>query len=193
MNNGLLQFVWSLLRERGGALVGLAAKGLGALRSLLGGARGLVRELLKKVLAFATNKVVPAAAAAKDTLRGALQSLKARAEAAMRSGASSAPSDAATAASQTALPTVRATETESSAASSTSATDARPAAVPPAPAKTAAAIKAPASTARAASRTALSGASLAHWAPLVARAVVTTLARKHGPRIERGSLAAATP
>jgi hypothetical protein len=88
MLTGLLRYLLDALRYRGGALLDRARKGLDTIRALLGAARGLIRPLLKKAVAYVTSKVAPAAAKARDTMWSALESLKAKAEAAMKGRAS---------------------------------------------------------------------------------------------------------
>jgi hypothetical protein len=183
MQSSLLDFVWSFVRERGGALLGLVGKGWSALRAVLGRARGLARELLKKALGFAAEKLAPIAAAASKKMPGA--QLLARAQEVLRSGARGERIASEPVTSAAPSPAVRGAEPAAAAAAA--ATEA----APPVRREPAAASPAPAKTARAASGTVFGGSSLARLAPLLARAVVSGLSRKRGLRAERRPFASA--
>jgi hypothetical protein len=90
MQTGVLHHLLKLLGDPCGTLRGLARRGLGAIRSLFGSARGLVRALIQRAVSFFSSKVAPAAASARETLQGSLEALKRRVEAVMR-GARAAP------------------------------------------------------------------------------------------------------
>lgn len=86
MPNDLLRSLLGFLRERGGALLGLAHGALRKIRSLLGGARGLVGPLIKRAIAFVLDKVSPAVTAARAKVRGSFEALTRMVQAA-RAGA----------------------------------------------------------------------------------------------------------
>lgn len=75
MPNDLLRSLLGFLRERGGALLGLAHGVLRKIRSLLGGARGLVGPLIKRAIAFVLSKVSPAVTSVRAKVRGSFDAL----------------------------------------------------------------------------------------------------------------------
>lgn len=88
MLNGLLRYLLNVLRERGGALLGLARKGLHAIRSLLGGARGLLRGLLERAISFLAPKGARTSTTAGPRERDALDSMMKRVQEVLRERAS---------------------------------------------------------------------------------------------------------
>lgn len=172
--SGLSDFLLSLVVD-GGAIVGLARKGVGALRALLGGVSGRLGALLKRALAFAASKLGPVASAARAKIGGALASLRRRAEAVLRGEATepeAEPSSSST--------TAAASPSSSSCAASPFSSSC--AASPSSSSTTAAA-----SVAIAGVDDGAPGASLSTLAPLLGRALVRVLQRPRGMRSGRAS------
>src|SRR5690349_5759696 len=84
MLTDLLRYLWTLVRNRAGSLLGLVRKALQGVRSLLGGARGLIGPLIKRVLTFLLGKASSAASSARTKAQGSFESLRRMAEEAMR-------------------------------------------------------------------------------------------------------------
>ena len=84
MTTALSEYLLDLASKYARSAVGCVRRGVRAVGSLLGSVPGLVRPLLQRALAFVARKVAPVAAAARDSVRDALESLKRRAEAVLR-------------------------------------------------------------------------------------------------------------
>lgn len=192
MVTDLLRYLLNVLRERGGALLGLARKGLGAIRSLLGSARGLLGPLLKRALSFVLGKVSPVVTRAREKVRDSLESLKRRAEAFIHGKAPEPEIDADEPASTPEPPPVARTE-EAMAAQREQTTAAPPSSDSTAPSTTDSpeptsqrVPRSPApSTARTTGSSDAARAELALLAPALGRAFVRALNRSGAPRRDR--------
>ena len=80
MLNDLFRSLLGLLRKHAGSLLGLARKGLNAIRALFGGARGLLGPLIKRALSFLLGKLSPAMSSVRARAKSSFASLMRMAE-----------------------------------------------------------------------------------------------------------------